>query len=89
MDRLQVLHPADTQSSSTLRRTSINPFRSQNVVNLHTSRNINKARTIVNFDLVGRRHGVKTTHTSSEVVSQHLDVAVGALMLLSSTLSVL
>ena len=29
------------------------PFRSQNVVNLHTSRNVNKTLTIVNFDPVG------------------------------------
>ena len=40
-------------------------------------------RTIVNFDPVGRRDGlVKTTHAFSEVVSRHLDVAVGALMFL-------
>ena len=28
----------------------------ENVVNLHTSRNVNKTRTIVNFDPVGRQH---------------------------------
>ena len=32
------------------------PFRSQNVVNLHTSRNVNKTRTIVNFDPVVAQH---------------------------------
>ena len=44
----------------------------------------------MNFDQVsGRHYLIKTTHASSEVVSWHLDVAVGALMLFSSTLSVL
>ena len=33
------------------------PFRSQNVVNLHTYRNVNKTRTIVNFDPVGGWQG--------------------------------
>ncbi|CAI8019855.1 hypothetical protein GBAR_LOCUS11898, partial [Geodia barretti] len=66
-------------------------LRSQNVVNLHTSRNVNKTRTIVNFDQVARlvawqHYLVKSTHASSEVVSRLLGVAVGALMLLSSAL---
>ena len=62
-------------------------------LSVHTSRNVKKTRTIVNFDPVSGRHGgnilLKTTHASSEVVGRHLDVAVGALMLLSSTLSIL
>ena len=45
-----------------------------------TSRNVNKTRTILNFDPVGGRHGgiisLKTTHASSEVVGRHLDVSV-------------
>ena len=60
------------------------------VVNLHTSRNVNKTHTIENFDPATLRHcPVKTANVSSEVVSRHLDVAVGALMLISSSLSVL
>ena len=42
--------------------------------------------TFVNSDPVNGR--IKTTHASSEVVGRRLDVAVGALMLLSSTLSI-
>ena len=54
------------------------PFRSQNVVNLYTSRNVKKTRTFVNSDPVSGRHGIiKTTHASSEVVGRRLDVAVG------------
>ena len=38
---------------------------------------------------VGKIYTLKNTHATSEVVGRHLDVAVGALMFLSSIFSVL
>ena len=70
------------------------PFRSQNVVNLHTSRNVKKTRTFVNSDPVSGRHGgmAALSHKNHPRILRSgrssLYVAVGALML-SSTLSVL
>ena len=51
-------------------------------------KNVNKTCTFLNFDPVGGWHGPENTHATSEVVGRHLDVAIGALMFLSSILSI-
>ena len=53
-------------------------------------KNVNKTCTFLNFDPVGGWNYLpENTHATSEVVGRHLDVAIGALMFLSSILSVL